>query len=145
MTTPASRAEIALLREVERLGDRVCEDWFAVELYRALAGRRWRSEDGAGVVAMSWRRAEQVVDDLREAHRAPTLSLAQRGGEGQLSEEVDRVLRAHGWVSEQMNPDRHDPTHTDAARGLPPRPGAPPARWEQQAHRAAHQERVRKM
>jgi hypothetical protein len=145
MTTPASRAEIALLREVERLGDRVCEDWFAVELYRAMAGRRWRSQNGDGAVALSWRRAEQVVDDLREAYHAPALSLTQRGGEGRLSEDVDRALRAHGWVSEPMNPDEHDPVHTDAAPEMPPRSGGPPTQWEQQAHQAAHQERVRKI
>lgn len=145
MTTPASRAEIALLREVERVGDRVCQDWFAVELYRALAGRRWHPENADGAVSLSWRRAEQVVDDLREAYHAPALSLTQRGGEGQLSEDVERVLREHGWVSEPMNPDEHDPGHTVAAPELPPRPNGTLTQWERQAHQAAHQERVRKV
>jgi hypothetical protein len=145
MTEPASRAEIALLRELERLGDRVCRDWFAVELYRALAGRRWRSENGDGIVALSWRRAEQVVDDLRAAHHAPALSLAQHGGEGELSGEVDRLLRADGWVSEPVNPGEHDPAHAGAAAHHPARVGGPATPWEQQAHQAAHQERVRKV
>jgi hypothetical protein len=145
MTTAPSQAEIALIRDLERLGEQVREDWFAVELYRALAGRRWRRRDAPGVVNLSWRRAEQIVDDLRRVAHAPQLSLAQQGGEGQLSDDVERALGERGWVSEPEDTDERDPAHTDAAPDLPPQPDPAPTQWEREAHEAAHRERVRKV
>jgi hypothetical protein len=145
MATQHPEAELRLLGELEALAPQVREDWFAIDLYRALAERRWHpaADPGTGV-SFSWRRAEQIVDGLRSEQHAPPLALAQQGEEGRLSDDVDRALRARGWVSEPLNPDEHDPDHVDADRPPPPRPDPSPTDWEQEAHREAHQERLRK-
>jgi hypothetical protein len=145
MATQHPKAEPALLGDLEKLAGKVAEDWFAVDLYRALAQRRWhRQENSAEVVSFSWRRAEQIVNSLREKQHAPKLDLDASGGEGQLSDDVDRALRALGWVSEPMSPDEHDPAHVGAEPPPPPPPDPGPTDWEREAHRAAHEERLRK-
>jgi hypothetical protein len=56
------------------------------DLYRALANRTWHHEEATGGhVALSWRRAEEVVNDLRATVGAAPLTLAQTGGEGEVS------------------------------------------------------------
>jgi len=146
MADTSSDAELVLVRDLEGLADRVREDWFATELYRALAGRRLRRRDGSGtVVNLSWRRAEQVVGDLRQAAGAQPLALAQTGGEGEVSDDVGRALSERGWSTAPEDPDRRDPAHQGAAPSPPPRPSDTAPEWEQQAHEDAHRERERKL
>src|SRR3954463_8487227 len=115
-----STAEAALEHDLRSLAASAGQDWFAFELYRALAQRRWRREADGAVAAPSWTLAERIVNELRERDGAPPLTLAQTGEEGTVPEEGDPQLRARGWVSDLRDPDRHDDAH-DAVTAQPER------------------------
>ncbi|MDQ3934563.1 MAG: hypothetical protein M3340_08015 [Actinomycetota bacterium] len=140
--------ERALVRDLEQLGDRFLDEQFSTELYRALSNRRWRRDGGPeGAISLSWSRAEEVVNDLRGRHDREPLELAQTGGEGELSELVERELGAAGWRSEPLNTGRRDEAHVGQPADSPPPPETgeqhSPAEdsggWEREAHREADQ------
>lgn len=131
--------------DLAALGDRVADDRFAGELYRALANRTWSNASGAapGHVALSWSRAEALVNELRAACGAGALALAQTGGEGDLSPHVQAALEAAGWSSGALNTGRADDAHVDADTGTPaPTPSG--TDWEAEAHAAAEANRRRR-
>ena len=121
-TTDAERALEADLHALEpRLGD----ERFATGLYRALTNRTWRrSDDPARAVALSWKRAERLVNELRERAGHPALTLEQTGGEGELSDGVEAELEALGWQSRPLDTSRHQEHHSPEPESPPPgRPG----------------------
>lgn len=90
-----------LEQALERVAGRCREESFARGLYRALAGRRWRREDGTTVV-VGPERAEELVNGIRRAVGYETMALSRSGGEGRLNDEVRDELAAQGWRSEPL-------------------------------------------
>jgi hypothetical protein len=119
--TQTTDLEPTLIRDLDQLGDSLADQQFSAELYRALTNRRWRKEGGPeGAVTLSWSRAEEVVNEFRARRGREPLSLAQSGGEGELSAAVEKELGAVGWRSEPLNTGRHDDAHV--GRGGEPAP-----------------------
>jgi hypothetical protein len=144
------RTEEALIDDLASLGERLRDEKFCTELYRALAGGHL-TKDGRAV-APSWRRAEEMVNRLRtQLGFGEPLTLAQTGGEGDLSDDVAHALRQLGWEWSPRDTSTHDPAH----RGSPPSPPPPDAgerhapvsdshAWEREAHEEAEASRLRR-
>jgi hypothetical protein len=100
-----------------------------------------RRDGDSGTVSLSWSRAEELVNRLREERRQPELTLAQTGGEGEVSHDVAAELDRLGWTWQPLNTDRHDERHIDRPESPPP-PDAGERRapvsgsdeWERRAH-----------
>lgn len=127
MTEPVASAEQALLADLEKIGDRLVDEDFAVELYRALTNTTWSRADGRSedCVALSWRRAEEIVNDLRVEIPRPALSLAQTGGEGRVARRVDDELARLGWRHQRLDTGRHEDHHVDSPEDPPPKSRSP--------------------
>ena len=136
MSETAEILERELLRDLTDLGDRFADEEFCSELYRALAGAAWRKQGGSeGHLALSWTRAERLVNELRARHGASELTLAQTGGEGDVSDVVADELARLGWQAEPR--ERRDAGHLAEPESPPPPDQAGPADWEEQAHEEA--------
>ena len=133
----ASEAERQLAADLHALEQHLWDDTFVVELYRGLARRTWRrSHQPDLAVALSWKRAERLVNELREGTGHPALILDQTGGEGEVSERVGRELAALGWRSEPLDTSEHQEHHVSEPASPPPpghgeeqAPDAPDRRW----------------
>jgi hypothetical protein len=136
MSTDTDTLERILREDLASLGDRLVDEEFSTELYRALGGRVWRKDNLPGRISLSWSRAEDLVNELRDERGRPALTLAQTGGEGELSPAVEEELGRLGWRSEPLNTDRHDPTHEWQPAEREPRT-PPNAEWEREAHEEA--------
>jgi hypothetical protein len=89
--------ERELATDLRTLGDDLIgDDAFYPELYKSLAGVPWAHEGGH--IALSWKRAETLLNELRAEHGKPKLKLARSGGEGERSERVVEALRPLGWT-----------------------------------------------
>jgi hypothetical protein len=96
------------------------DDEFSGDVYRALTNTVWRKPDGPeGHVSFSFKRAEEVVNELRAEQRQPPLTLAQTGGEGEVSPAVEQELGSAGWAHGPLDTRSHDDAHLE-------RPGSPP-------------------
>ena len=98
-------------------------------------------------MALSWQRAEQSINQLREAEGDEPLTLAQTGGEGWLSDAVREELARRGWTSEPLDTDAEQPEHLSDEPLPPPRdqgerraPSEPPREWRE-AHETAERAR----
>jgi hypothetical protein len=92
--------EHELVRDLGELRDDLREDAFARELYRGLSSHRLtRLGNADGALSLSWRRAEEIVNGLRERAGAESLTLAQTGGEGELSDRVASRSATSGGAS----------------------------------------------
>jgi len=112
--------EDALLRDLFPLRDRLRDEWFARELYQALTNTAWRKQDGPdGHLSLSWKRAEGIVNELRERDGEAPLELAQTGGEGELSPMLAEELAGLGWTSAPLDTGRHDDAHVEEAERHP--------------------------
>jgi hypothetical protein len=107
-----------LQADMQRLEERMRDEKFCTELYRALADNKWTKEGES--VALSWKRAEELINAVRRGMGYPELTLAQTGGEGT----VDRTIRAEleplGWTIEPLDTKSHDPAHLDSPEDPPP-------------------------
>ncbi len=103
MTDDTDASERELSADLGSLGNRFADDDSSGDLYRALANRRWRKRGKAGPVALSWSRAERVVNDLHAEQGREPLSLAQTGGEGEVAGQVADALEALGWSSQSRH------------------------------------------
>jgi hypothetical protein len=127
--TDSEALERDLTNDLATLGDRLVDEQFCGDLYRALAGNALVGADGSGErLSLSWRRAEELVNALRERVDREPMTLAQTGGEGEVSDTVADELRRRGWV---LRP-RDTSTHDDAHVASPPDP-PPPEQGERQA------------
>jgi hypothetical protein len=55
-----------LARDLDQVGERFRSVEFSTQLYRALTNNRWTKQDELdGAVALSWSRAEGLVNELR--------------------------------------------------------------------------------
>jgi hypothetical protein len=130
--------ERELVRDLASLGDRIARDEeFCADLYRGLANNRWRKEGGPdGHVFVSWKRAEELVNDVRIRQGEEPLALAQTGGEGEISDLVRDELRRLGWRPEPLDTGEHDPAHMTQPESPPPAPEGG-REWEREAHEQA--------
>jgi hypothetical protein len=117
MSETAETLEHALARDLHALGNRFVDEEFSSDLYRALAGRAWSKDGAEGRVALSWTRAEQVVNEQRLRIGYEAL-LAQTGGEGEVTDLVAGELAKLGWRADQRA--RSDPDHLSRAESPPP-------------------------
>ncbi len=152
MSEQTQPLEQTLSHDLESLGERLADDSFGFELYRALTNTAWRKQDGAeGHVSLSWNRAERLVNGLRERAGHPALTLAQTGGEGEVSTDAGEELGRLGWTSKPLDTSREDPEHVSEPTSAPPAeqggeraPDEDPGGWERRAHEEAdaHSERT---
>jgi hypothetical protein len=93
--------------------ERFMDEKFCRDLYRALAGRRWFKGGEEGYFVMSWSQAAELVNEMRRLLAGyDPLPLFQTGGEGEVSDLVDRELRLMGWFNEPEDTTERDPAHT---------------------------------
>jgi hypothetical protein len=118
METPQA-LEQQLLDDLRSLGPRLEDDRFVGDLYRALTRTRWSRFDRDGSVSLSFSRASELLDWLRQERGAATLELEQTGGEGEVSHRLDDVLRELGWRVNDLNTGRHDDRHLAGAEREP--------------------------
>ena len=151
MTQP-DELERQLADDLADLGQRFVDEEFSSELYRALANNVWRKEGAPGEVSLSWRRAGELVNDLRRHRDQPELVLAQTGGEGEISPVVADELARLGWNASALDSSRHQDAHRTQPESPPPAdhgerhaPVADSDDGERRAHAEADQERLRRL
>jgi hypothetical protein len=118
---PFGMPEVALQllqMDMQRLEDRMRDEKFARELYRALADNKWTK--GGESVALSWKRAEEVINAVRRGLGAPPLVLAETGGEGVVDRTIDETFTPLGWHIEPLDTSRRDPAHLGSPEDPPP-------------------------
>jgi hypothetical protein len=150
--TDTTTLERLLLDDLDAEGERAADEKFCTELYRALARSVWRNDrDADGQLSPSFARAEWLVNEWRARRGAEPLTLAQTGGEGEVSGTVDEVLGRFGWSHKPLATDRDHPAHLGLDASPPPpdhgeRMAGVPSSEEQEreAHAAADAERERK-
>jgi hypothetical protein len=150
--TDTTTLERLLLDDLDVEGERAADEKFCTELYRALANTVWRNDrDPEGQLSPSWQRAEWLVGQWRVRHGHGELTLAQTGGEGEVSATVDEVLGGLGWTHKPLSTDTDHPAHLGLDESPPPpghgeRMAGVPSSAEQEraAHEAASAERERK-
>ena len=117
----STAVEHRLVHDLGELADDLREDAFAGELYRGLANHALsRDDDPDGRVSLSWRRAEEIVNRLRERAGAEPLTLAQTGGEGSLTDRVERALGDLDWRIRPLDTSTHDSSHATVPASPPP-------------------------
>jgi hypothetical protein len=137
MSAPPDVIGRLLVADLDQVYDVLADDKSSAELYRALANVRWSKGDGPdGFVVLSFKSAEEVVNDLRGRRGMAPLALAQTGREGEVSDTVRALLVDRlGWSFTPEDTGEHDPAHVwspeDEHRTEPNRP------WEEQAHAEA--------
>ena len=123
MTGPSelSPGEHELLHDVQALERNLWDEEFSAELYRALASRTWRKRRRPDLaVALSWTRAERLVNEIRERIDYEPLPLAQTGGEGDVTRRVEQELDRLGWTSKPLDTSRQSPEHSGEPESPPP-------------------------
>lgn len=136
----AEETEHELERDLGELSEAVREDTFAAELYRGLANHRLVDPDDPErrQVSLSWRRAEEVINGLRRRVGEEALTLAQTGGEGELTDRVESALTRLGWSVRPLDTSSQDPSHVSEPPSAGPpgqgerdAPTEPPEAWRQ--------------
>jgi hypothetical protein len=122
---------------------RIADEDFCHQLYRALASTVWIKDGLDGEVALSWSRAEEVVNDLRANNSHDPLVLAQTGGEGEISGLIDDELGRLGWSGRALDTAQGLDSHVGSPTS-PPRHDAEAPEWERRAHEEADQGRLRR-
>jgi hypothetical protein len=135
----ATALERQLVHDVQTLGDMVADDSFYEELYRSLAGVAW-VRDGQRL-ALSYKRAEELVNTVRDKQGKAPLALAQTGGEGEVDDRVADALGQLDWAPRPLNTGDHDASHVSSRPDAPPRGASEPQEWERQAHAEADRNR----
>jgi hypothetical protein len=117
------------------LADRLDHDEkFVRQLYQGLTNRTWwrQGEDRAVHIALSWTRAEELINAVRtELGKAP-MDLDHSGGEGTLTSDVEEELGKLGWTSAPLDTSEHDDAHLDS-------PADPPLTPPQDTLREGHE------
>lgn len=131
-----SALEQELRHDLAAIEDRFAKDnSFSRDLYRALANNTWRKDGSDGHVALSWGKAEELVNELRARVAQDPLELEQTGGEGEVADAVRTELESLGWRSRPLDTSRHDAQHVSQAEE-PPRT-EPRSEWAEQANAEA--------
>jgi hypothetical protein len=150
--TETTTLERLLLDDLDVEGERAADEKFCTELYRALTNNVWRNDrDPEGELSPSWQRAEWLVNEWRARHGHDPLTLAQTGGEGEVSRTVEEVLGRFGWSHRPLSTDRDHSAHLGLPESPPPpdqgermAPVPPSDEDERAVHEAASAERERK-
>jgi hypothetical protein len=148
MTGTTDDLERRLAGDLAGLDELLDDDSFCTELYRALASAKWHRDGGS--VALRWKRAEDLVNGVRDRRERAPLTLAQTGGEGEVSDRVAEALGARGWTARPLDTDRHSDAHVASPPDPPPpdagarKVGADPHAWEREAHAEADAEQRRR-
>ena len=146
----AEALEQELVEDLASLEERFADDEFSTELYRALTNNVWRKDDDGpdGHVSLSWGRAEELVNQLRVRFGQEPLTLAQTGGEGEISDLVANELGRLGWSARGLNTGRRDDAHLTQPEAPPPAdqgerdaPAGDEVEWEEKAHAEAEANR----
>jgi hypothetical protein len=106
-----------LRADLQRLEDRIRDEKFCLELYRALADNKWTKEGQS--VALSWKRAEELINSVRRGHGEEPLVLAQTGSEGHVDRTIRETLEPLGWRIEPLDTGSRDPAHLDSPADPP--------------------------
>ena len=143
----ANQLERILVDDLQALGERLADERLCRDLYRALAGRALSKRGDEGHVALSYRRAEEVLNTARQGNALPPLQgLASSGGEEEVTERAQEALDEVGWRSRPEDHGHADPQHISSAAGPPPA-ARPDSRetpeWERRAHEEAERNRLR--
>ena len=149
MTRNAEILERELANDLATLEERFADEEFSTELYRALTNNAWSKEGGPeGRVSLSWSRAETFVNELRARQGGEPLTLAQTGGEGEVSDLVAAELAGLGWNADALDTSEHDPAHLAQPESPPPAeqgerdaPTGEETQWEAVAHEEAEENR----
>jgi hypothetical protein len=152
MTSSIDTLERELVHDLASLGDQIADDRHSEALYRALTNTTWRKAGGPeGHLSLSWSRAEELVNELRARHDHEPLTLAQTGGEGEVSERVRELLEPLGWRPGALDTSRHDPQHDESATQPPPgdqgerdAPVDDPHAWRREGDAEADAEQLRR-
>ncbi len=140
MPADTDNLERILVSDLTGLGDRMADEKFCHELYRALTNNEWKRRGEDGAIALSWTLAERLINDVHAAHDRPAMTLAQTGGEGEVSATVESVLGDLGWSHRALDTSRNDPQHvSEPAHGAPPERDGPSPSTEER-FREAHEE-----
>jgi hypothetical protein len=107
-----------LQADMQRLEDRMRDEKFCIELYRALGDNKWTKE--GETVALSWKRGEELINAVRRGMAYRELTLAQTGGEGRVDSTIRAEFEPLGWKIEPLDTKDHDPTHLDSPGDAPP-------------------------
>ena len=145
MTSSTDQLERRLARDLESLAERLADDRLVTDLYAALAGCALHPHDGEGRLAVSWRRAEELLNGARETQGArPLEGLAQSGTEGTVSDRARETLEGLGWdIRPRVTSGAQDPGHTGSPAEA--HTHAPPSgEWEREAHAEADAEQRRR-
>jgi hypothetical protein len=145
MTTTTEVLERQLIDDLRSLGDRLDHDEkLATDLYGTLAGWAVARRGIEGHLALSWKRAEDIVNELRTAAGArPLEGLMQSGLEGRVSDRAREALESLGWEIRPRRTDEFDPAHVGEPEH-PPRQQHEPPEWEREGHEEAELERHRR-
>ena len=150
MNDPTQATERELGTDLTTLAARFADDESSGDLYRALANRRWRKRGHVAAVALSWSRAEALVNDVRAQSGRESLALAQTGDEGTVADTVAAALGELGWSSQPLDTSEHDDRHAGAPESPPPpdtgerrAPVSDSGEWERTAHEEAERSRLR--
>lgn len=104
--------------DMQRLEDRMRDEKFVRELYRALANNVWTKEGESA--ALSWRRAEELINAVRRGLGESSLVLAETGGEGTVDRSIREAFEPLGWRIEPLDTSRRHPAHLDSPEDPPP-------------------------
>ena len=105
--------------DLQDVGDRMRDEKFCRELYRALADNKWSKEGEA--VALSWKRAEELINAVRRGLGEKPLTLAQTGGEGTVDRTIREEFAPRGWTIEPLDTSEHQEVHLASPEDPPPR------------------------
>ena len=93
--------EQLLEADLDTLFEGLADDWSSVEIYRALSQTRLAKRDGPrGQLSLSPKRADALVNSLRERHGKNPLELPLSGGDGEVSDRAAEMLASIGWKSQ---------------------------------------------
>ena len=143
MEAGSDAVERQLHADLAGRSERLADEDFCHQLYRALASTVWTKEGLLGEVALSWTRAEEFVNDLRANGGHDPLVLAQTGDEGQISDAVRDELGAFGWSGRPLDTTHDEPSHVNSPAS-PSTADAPTPEWERRAHEEADEGRLRR-
>ena len=107
-----------LQTDMQRLEDHMRDEKFTTELYRALANNVW-TKDGESA-ALSWKRAEELINAVRRGLGEPSLTLAETGGEGTVDRSIREAFEPLGWQIDPLDTSREDPAHLGSPEDPPP-------------------------
>jgi hypothetical protein len=110
-----------LQADMQQLEDRMRDEKFSRELYRALANNKW-SKDGE-TVALSWKRAEELINAVRRGLGEESLELEATGGEGTVDRSIHEAFEPLGWTIKPLDTSTHDDAHLDSPEDPPPAAG----------------------